>query len=746
MPKSVADWSKQICTALNNIDPQMSTEIGDPIRKVIDAVASVASAVEMNAQVNQSFFDLDSKSGADLDAIASWLGFGRRDGIKAVGEVRFFVDEPATLNIQIPAGTQVTDGNVVFETLSSTVLAQFDTEVFARILCTTVGTSGNVNAYAINQVVTTVSNVELHVENRNNTVNGVDVESDAELRQRIRQTFLRNVAGTEDAYRGVSDKVNGTNRVNVIGPIERWEEQMEVVDLSDDLGGGVGFQSMIPCSKYTWPRQTYLVREPGTDNEMVYREGTDYIVDRSYDPAHPVVKILMTDDMLHLDGLSGSQLDKVGETLGLPRYGGTPAYGTVSFGFDIAQKSNYTIKKGARVRTPSGDILVTQHDTTIYSGSLGSSDVDVLSQEYKPISVPNGTHLTYIDRTGFDVMVVEAITGGERAWDDATYREKIRERFYERVSISPGDFLFFKHEYCSNVSRNEPTENPPKVNKVDVFVDGIDVQEIREVSQIQSVTLNDDPDDMWYVGNFYYEDGTHPIKGTKMEVLGYNPVVSIPESVNINGGTYYLGKHYRLVRNQTLTAGSTREIAGMAWIPGQELPSDGSFTEMRYDYNRTVMVTDALLDTNRQICTDVLCHEAHRVGLTINVIVQSVLGQSDSTLLESINHHLDDWAKNTPFGQWIQRSDLEMTIRQAIGVDACRIATPDDTWRTINLGDDVGQKVKSGIQTHETFRHYLDEQHDEDFRLWDSMLPTIYKVNIVRTAANTYDPSYRPEP
>ena len=112
MPKSVADWSKQICTALNNIDPQMSTEIGDPIRKVIDAVASVASAVEMNAQVNQSFFDLDSKSGADLDAIASWLGFGRRDGIRAVGEVRFFIDEPATLNIQITAGAQGNDGKV----------------------------------------------------------------------------------------------------------------------------------------------------------------------------------------------------------------------------------------------------------------------------------------------------------------------------------------------------------------------------------------------------------------------------------------------------------------------------------------------------------------------------------------------------------------------------------------------------------------------------------------------------------
>lgn len=745
MPKSVAQWSRQIREALNNADPQISTEIGDPIRKVIDAVASVASATELNSQVNQSFLDLDSKTGADLDALASWLGFGRRDGVRAVGEVRFYVDQPARMPVSIPAGTQVTDGNVMFSTLSSVVLAQYTTEVFARIQCATVGTSGNVNAYAINQVATSVATTGLRVENRENTVNGSDVESDAELRRRIRATFLRNVAGTEDAYMGVSDRVNGTDRVNVLGPVERWEEQLEVVELPDELGGGYGFRSMIPCSKYTWPHGSYLVREPDTDNERVYVAGQQYEVDRTTDPTHPIVRIAMTEDMLNLDGLSGAELDRAGEALGLPRYTGDPATGTVSFRVRIGQAGSISVRAGARLVTNDGHWFVTKTDATIYSGGLQSSDVPVYSEECLALSYPNGTALTYRDRSGMDCLVVREISGGAPAWTDDEYRERIAQRYSESMDVKAGDMLYFEHEYCPRDSRNDPSANPPVTNRVDVFVDGMDVQPIREVSMISPMRLTDDSGTL-PASRFYYEDGSQPSVGTEVELLGYAPVASLPESINVNGANYIRGTHYDLVRGMDDNAGSVREVDGIAWLPGQERPADGGFSDITYDYNRTIVVTDQLLSTNRQICTDVLAHEAHRVGLTINVIVQAVLGTSDDAMMSSINQLLDDWARDMTFGQWIQRSDLEMTIRQAVGVDACRLATPDDTWRTVNLGDDVGNTIKSGIQTHETFRHYLEPQYDEDFRLWDSMLPSIYAVNVVRTASNTYDPSYRPEP
>lgn len=754
MVKSASEWSDQIVSALNNIDPAMSTDIGDPIRKVIDAVGSVAAGIDVNSQQSMSFFDLDSKSGSDLDAIASWLGFGRRDGIAAVGTVRFFIDAPATLAIQIPAGTKVTDGNVMFETVAATVIAQFDTEVFARVRCTTVGTAGDVNAYAINQVVSSIAYQDIHVENQNNTSNGIDTETDAELRKRIRQTFLRNVAGTEDAYRGVSDKVNGTRRVNVVGPIERWEEQLEVVKLKDNQGGGNGFQSMIPCSKYTWPRQTYLVKEPNTSKEKTFREGIDYEVDTSRDIAHPIVKVTMSSDRLQLDSKSGEELDAIGKAIGVARDAGESASGTVSFSFDIAKQSNYVIKAGSRVQFASDfngmhatqDIFITQADATIYSGSFGSTPVPVLALSKKEIAtIPSGTPLKLLDRTGFKAMVSQPISGGSSKQSDEDYRKSIAKAFDKDLSITPGDFLFFKHEYTPIDSRNDPAANPPLVNKVDVFIDGQDTTQIREVSLMQSVELNDVEDSMWYCKNFYYEDGSQPVNGQKIEVLGYNPVISLPSSINVNGATYYAGTNYKLVKNQTLTRGSVREIGAIAWEPGQSIPSDGSFSEITYDYNRSVVVTDQLLDTNRQITTDVLCHEAKRVGLEINLVIQNVLGSSDEDILSNVNSFLDTWADNLDFGQWIQKSDIEMIVRQAIGIDACRIATKNDTWRKVTIGDNVGKPLKSGIQTHETYKSFLDKQHDSDFRLWESMIPEIYAVNICRASSNTYDEGYRPQ-
>lgn len=733
--RTAAEWSKQICNALNTIDPQISTEVGDPIRKIIDATASVAAAIDLNSQTNMGFFDLDSKTGTDLDAIASWLGFGRRDGLAAVGEVRFYLDLPATMSMEIPAGTQVTDGTVTFRTTNACVINQFETEVNCSIQCDTVGVIGNVNAYTINQVLSTYASNGLKVENAYDTRNGVDIETDAELRKRIRQTFLRNVAGTEDAYRGISEMVTATRKVNVVGPIERWEEQLEVVQLPSNLGGGWGFQSMIPCSKFTWPRQTYLVREPDTDNERMYVEGVDYTVDSSYDPTHPIVRIIAAAGELDLENKTGSELDAVGEAIGCPRYLGTQAVGSAVFGFDVAKGSNYVIKAGARLQDASGNIYLTQQDATIYSQSLSSSAVQIKSQENKDIRLGSGQPLTYIDRTGFKCMVSDPIQGGAAAWTDAEYRTEIVKAFGEKIDVTPGDFLFFKHEYCSVDSRNEPAENPPLVNKVDVFIDGQDTQNIRECAQIKLKSLTSDKNSKWCVDNFYYEDGSHPLPGTKIQVLGYNPVVALPKALNINGSQY---TKYQLIKGQDLTKGSTREIGAIAFQPGSNIPSDGSFLELRYDYNRAVMVTDQLLDTNRQITTDVLCHEANKIGLTVNLIVQNVLGASDDALLADVNNLLDIWANNLEFGSWIQWSDILYAVRTSRYVDAARMAMASDAGRTITSGDDAGQPVKAGIQITEQFKHFLDEQQDADFRLRDSMLPYIYKVNIVREASNTY--------
>lgn len=731
--RSADEWSQQICKALANIDPQISTEIGDPIRKVIDATASVAAASDFNHESSMSFFDLDSKTGTDLDALASWLGFGRRDGLASICEVRFYVDEPATASIEIPSGTQVTDGKVIFRTTNACAIEQFATECFCSVQCDAPGKIGNVNAFTINHVINSYFSNGLKVENRYDARNGIDVETDAELRKRIRHTFLRNVAGTEDAYKGIAENVNSTRRVNVVGPIERWEEQLEVINLPESLGGGWGFQSMIPCSKYTWPRQTYLVREPDTPKEKQYVEGVDYTVDTSH--GKPVVRIINSAGELNLNDKSGSQLDAIGKSLDLPRFAGEPATGSVAFGFDVAKGSTYTIRKGSRVQDKQGNIYITQADAIIYSQSFGSTAVDVKSQDNKPCNVTSGEQMTLLDRSGFKCECSDAIAGGKLKWDDAEYRKAIIDEFSRRMDISLGDFLFFKHEYCPIDSRNDPAANPPMTNKVDVFIDGKDSQQIRECTQIKLHTLNNAPNSKWYCGNFHYEDGSEPQPGTKIQVLGYSPVILLPRTLNINGTQY---TKFSLVKNNDLTFGSTREVDAIAFLPGSPIPNDGSFLEIYYNYNRAVMVTDQLLDTNRQITTDTLAHECEKVGLIINAVVQNVVGASDEALQADVNALLDAWCGSLDFGQWIQFSDLEHIIHTSRYVDAVRIATKEDVGKIITIGPDKGKAIKDGVELVQKFRKTLPKYQHTDFRLRESMIPYIHQLNIIREASNTY--------
>lgn len=732
--RTSTEWSEQLCRALAQIDPQMSTEVGDPVRKVIDATASVAASIDMNSQVNMSFFDLDSKVGTDLDALASWLGFGRRDGLAATGEARLYLDSPAKTDMQIPSGTQLSDGTMTYITTDSAAISQYDTECTVPIRCTSVGTAGNANAYTIDHVLSTWASNGLKCENKYDLRNGVDVETDAELRKRIRTTFLRNVAGTEDAYMGISNMVTATTKANVLGPIERWEEQLEVVELPESLGGGWGFQSMIPCSKYTWPRQTYLVREPDTENERQYVEGIDYTVDVTH--GNPVVKVNNVAGELDLSSKSGAQLDAIGKAIGLPRYAGTPSTGSVSFAFDVAQGSNYTIAKGSIVTDASNNQYRTLANATIYSQSLASDAVPVESVLCKPLDVASGTKLTYMDGKSYKCMVSDRIYGGASAWDDAEYRTQITSKFSSMMDIHLGDFLFFKHEYCPLESRNEPAANPPMTNKVDVFIDGEDIQPIRECTQLKYQTITNDTHSRWNASDWYYEDGTHPTSGTKLVMLGYSPATSLPSSLNIDGAKY---DKFQLCKRMDLLEGSTREWDAIAFQPGSNLPSEGSFLELKYYYNRAVLVTDQLLDTNRQITTDVLAHQCRKVGLDINVIVQNITGASDDALLADINSYLDVWCRSLDYGSWVQFSDIEYAIRNSKYVDACRIATNADVGRLITSGPGKGEPVQQGLQTTEAYRSMLPKQHNVGFRLHDNMLAYIHQVNVVREASNTYE-------
>src|SRR4051794_5689560 len=102
-----ADLVAQMRAALALSEPDLDTTIGSTVRKIIDAVAEVGAESFVDRFLLDYQYDIDSKSGQDLDDFVALFGFTRLPAKRATGTVVFQRSSPATANILIPAGTQL---------------------------------------------------------------------------------------------------------------------------------------------------------------------------------------------------------------------------------------------------------------------------------------------------------------------------------------------------------------------------------------------------------------------------------------------------------------------------------------------------------------------------------------------------------------------------------------------------------------------------------------------------------------
>ncbi len=187
-----------------------------------------------NAQVNMEWLKTqmfaETAGGEYLDNIASQRGLIRKQAVKAQGELEFYLSEPTDHNVIIPVGTVVATDDaepVRFVTIEEGVI-----ETGKKLICVfaeaeNAGVSGNI---LMDKAVVPV-NVSSEVESVLNPVDftgGEDEETDNELRERIRQTYINQPNGTNKAYyeqlalsvdgiakAGVLPRVRGTGTVNI---------------------------------------------------------------------------------------------------------------------------------------------------------------------------------------------------------------------------------------------------------------------------------------------------------------------------------------------------------------------------------------------------------------------------------------------------------------------------------------------------------------------------------------------------
>lgn len=274
---SQADIAGQIAAALALSEPDLDTTTGTVVAKIIDAVAGSISSVYLDQQLLTYTYDIDSKTGADLDAFVQLFGIARLPAMRATGTATFSrsgSDIATTAFIAI--GTQISDGNSppnIFQTVTGSFMAGGVTSVVVPIQAVTAGSQANVTASSINTIVTPITGVS-SVINLSGTSGGEAQETDTALRARWKATVFRNLAGTEQMYLGVALADPDCFAANVVSATKINTEQVQ-------FNTGT-ITSTVSDAQYIFSTPVTLGTD--IDNGDVFSQGSDYTFNSSVNP------------------------------------------------------------------------------------------------------------------------------------------------------------------------------------------------------------------------------------------------------------------------------------------------------------------------------------------------------------------------------------------------------------------------------------------------------------------------------
>jgi hypothetical protein len=226
-----SQYSARLREVLRVSEPELDTSVGTPVRKMLDAFAEMLGEVSIDNHLMTYAYDIDARSGADLDDFVRLFGYERLPARRATGNVTFSRSTPATVNIFIPAGTQVstdTAPQVVYATAVAAVLPSGGTEVTIPSVAVAAGPAGNSSASSISILRTSISGITT-VTNPTSMTGGVAVEADETLRRRFKRTIFRNMAGTVPMFEGTAFEDPDVTQVNVVGASKIFREQIEIV-------------------------------------------------------------------------------------------------------------------------------------------------------------------------------------------------------------------------------------------------------------------------------------------------------------------------------------------------------------------------------------------------------------------------------------------------------------------------------------------------------------------------------------
>lgn len=683
-----AQLAAQMLAQLRVLDPSVSAEVGTPERKIIDTVAQALSDAQIDLVQLGNALDIDSKIGTNLDNLLALFGFGRQQAVQATGFVTFSRTNPSTQDIRIPTNTQVMAPNldssdqvnlpynVVYETTFEVTLLAGQTSVVAPIRAITSGAAGNVAANKVTQLVSLVYGIE-SVTNEAPITGGIDREDDDQLKVRFKNTVFRNLAGTQDQYLALAAASAYVTKANVVGPVSRYREYIQVPDVDDsqgddidpvgdptptnEAGNGVAGEwttalSTIPYSKHTYDNVPTFVSNGKVGTQTVfYREDVDWRLNtlptaKNRGDAYRQYLAELPQDV---DPTSAEAANRPNVTF-LNVYQGTdPAVTAVR----------------------PGDVLLFEHS---YMSTASRNDYG-----------RNVTNAVDVFIDGANNTVASTVIPSPGVSTANAF-----------VSTTTSKF------YYENFRRVGEPDKAPSTSDVGAFVAGSGLfipLFWQPVTQLPTeITVADETDSaIFYLGEHYWlvEDITE-LHGTVRARNGieWNP--------NLNGAL-------------TAADGTPGNRTGKAL---NEFASGLSISIDNYVFDKNIVDLQAAIEASKQVTTDVLVHRGRYRYFKLDITVMYSSGQNTLAVNQNIRTAISRFFAGQQFGNVVQLSDLLQIIHGVSGVDNVRWSS--DVPGSLDAGR-VYETNASGTTRPSETDSLVPRVYNNDFFLKDDELPAL---------------------
>lgn len=706
--------ASQMVAQLRLLKPSISAEVGTPERLIIDTVAGAISEDSIDLIGLQQALNVDTKFGSNLTNFLAIFGFARQEATTATGFAVFSRAAPANVNILIPQGVLVKshiasqpEGAIPeFVTTAAVTLEAGKTETApVPIRATNPGVAGNVAANDI--TVFTATNLGpilgiTAVTNPTATVGGANQEDDNSLKVRFKNTVFRNLSGTEDQFLALAISTAFSTKANVIGPVSKYQEYVQVPGISGELTGD--------------DSTTYRFGGPGGESYsgipwrvMIYGDGK---VANNKLTTESTAGILAGEEIRVFEGGDNPKV----------AYLGTVKSVKGSTEIELTGNLTATVENGLIQIGPESEIPFINKWTTALSDNPFAKHIWPELPVFVSKASSGISKFFFRDGSDFEFnfpprfqgdTLREFIAGtGEDPRTDIIAQNQPNITFTNVYlgsepdaveALAPGGVVLLEYEYTSSSSRNDPSHNV--TNAVDVFVDGVNQQPTTTIfASPQSMITQafvDEPNSMYYLEN-YRRDGEptkRPLEGNILIPLFQEPVLSLPSQITIFTNKYYLGTHYWLVHDVSNYAGTIRARDGIEW--SNSIPADlggeeegkptfeheepeykgGNFSLLEphtkievenYTFDQNIPDLQAAFEGARQITTDILAHKAKTRYFKLDITVIYASQATPSTVNNEIRTAISRLFANQYFGSVIRLSDLLQQIHNVSGVENVR--------------------------------------------------------------------------